>query len=59
MNELLFTYTYAEGVRFLHHDPLVISAMIGNHLVHRCLVDDDSTVDILYLDVLDKMRISP
>ena len=30
-----------------------------NHLVHRCLIDDGSLVDILYLDVLEKMRISP
>ena len=33
--------------------------MIGNHLVHLCLIDDGSSVDILYLDVLEKMRISP
>ena len=57
-NELLFTDADAEGVRFPHHDPLVITAMIGNHLVHRCLIDDGSSVDILYQDVLKKMRIS-
>ena len=34
---------------------LVILAMIGNHLVHRCLIDDGSSVDILYLDILEKM----
>ena len=56
---LTFSDADAEGVCFPHHDPLVISAMIGNHLVHRCLIDDDSSVDILYLDVLEKMRISP
>ena len=56
---LIFSDADAEGVRFPHHDPLVISAMIGNHLVHHCLIDDSSSVDILYLDVLEKMRISP
>ena len=56
---LTFSDADAEGVRFPHHDPLVISAMIGNHLVHRCLIDDGSSVDILYLDVLEKMKISP
>ena len=59
MNELSFTDTDAEGVQFSYHDPLVITTMIGNHLVHRCLVDNGSSVDILYLDVLEKMRISP
>ena len=59
MNELMFTDADAEGVRFLHHDLLVISAMIRNHLVHRCQIDDGSSVDILYLDVLEKMKISP
>ena len=57
-NELSFTDADAENVRFPHHDLLVVSAMIGNHLVHRCLVNDGSSVDILYLDVLQKMRIS-
>ena len=57
-NELSFTDADAEGVRFSHHDLLVISAMIGNHLVHRCLIDDAILVDIMYLDVLEKMRIS-
>ena len=59
MNELAFMDADAEGVRFPHHDPLVIAAMIGNHLVYRCLIDDGSSVDILYLNVLEKMRISP
>ena len=59
MNELLFTNVNVEGVRFSYHDPLVISAMIENHLVHRCLVDEGISVDILYLDVLEKMRICP
>ena len=58
MNELAFADADAKGVRFLHHDPLVIAAMIENHLVYRCLIDDGSSVDILYVDVLVKMRIS-
>ena len=33
--------------------------MIGNYLVHRCLIDNGNSVDILYLDVLEKMMISP
>ena len=57
-SELSFTNDDAEGVRFSYHDPLVVSATIGNHLVHRCLIDDGSSADILYLDVLKKMKIS-
>ena len=56
---LTFSDADAEGVRFPHHDSLVISAMIGNHLVHHCLIENGSSVDILYLDVLEKMKISP
>ena len=48
-NHLIFTDANAEGVRFPYHDPLVLSAVIGNHLVHRFLIDDGSSVDILYL----------
>ena len=51
--------TFTFDVRFPHHDPLAVSAMIGNHLVHRCLINDGSSVDVLYLDVLEKMRIIP
>ena len=58
-NHLTFTDANAEGVRFPYHDPLVLSAVIGNHLFHRCLIDDGSSVDILYLDVLEKMSINP
>ena len=57
-NELSFTDVDAEDVRFPYRDPLVIFAMIGNHLLHRCLIDGGSSVDILYLHVLEKMRIN-
>ena len=54
-NELSFTDVDSEGVKFVHHDPLVILAMIWNHLVHLFLIDNGGSVDILYLDVLQKM----
>ena len=49
MSELKFTDVDAKSVWFQHHDPLVI----------RCLIDDDSSVEIMYLDILEKMGISP
>ena len=58
-SQLTFTDADAEGVRFPHHDHLVVSALIRNHFVHRCLIDDGSSVDILYLDVFEKLRINP
>ena len=58
MSELKFTDADAEGVRFPHHDSLVISTMIGNHLVHRCLIDDDSSVDILYPEESIELAVS-
>ncbi|XP_024030429.1 uncharacterized protein LOC112094245 [Morus notabilis] len=35
----------------------MVEAMIGNHTVCHILVDNDSSVDILYADYLDKMGI--
>ena len=39
----------------LHVDALVITARVANSNVHRLLVDDGSTVDIIYLDVYKSM----
>ena len=38
-----------------HNDPLVITTTIGNMNIHRTLVDNHSSVDILYLGAYEQM----
>jgi hypothetical protein len=40
-------YDYV-GISWPHNDALVVALTITNHNVHRILVDDSSSVDILY-----------
>ncbi|GMN42963.1 hypothetical protein TIFTF001_012163 [Ficus carica] len=54
---ITFTETDANGVHFLHNDALIVETVIGNHTICRILVDNGSSVDILYLDCLEKMGI--
>ncbi|XP_024027141.1 uncharacterized protein LOC112093260 [Morus notabilis] len=51
--EITFSEVDARGVHFPQSDALVVEAMIGNHI----MVDNGSSVDILYADCLDKMGI--
>ncbi|XP_024018991.1 uncharacterized protein LOC112090900 [Morus notabilis] len=56
--EITFLEADANGVHFPQSDALVMEAMIGNHMVCRILMDNGSSVDILYADCLDKMGIA-
>ena len=38
-----------------HADALVINIRVANNNVHRMLVDDDSVVDIIYLNAYKRM----
>ena len=40
-----------------HCDTLVIIAMVGNNNVHRILVDNESSIDILYYQAFQKMSL--
>ncbi|XP_024024138.1 uncharacterized protein LOC112092366 [Morus notabilis] len=55
--DVAFNEDDASGVHFPHNDALVVEAMIGNHTVCRILVDNGSSVDLLYSDYLEKMGI--
>ena len=46
------------GVATPHEDALVITATIGNAKVHRLLVDNGSSADILYWGAFEKMGIA-
>ena len=47
--EIAFTNADGRWVHHPHNDPLVITSTIRNMNVHRTLVDNRSSVDILYL----------
>jgi ssRNA-specific RNase YbeY (16S rRNA maturation enzyme) len=49
---IVFTLKDEEGMTFAHEDALVISTVIFNHKIHRALVDDDSTTNILSVEVM-------
>ncbi|XP_024021581.1 uncharacterized protein LOC112091649 [Morus notabilis] len=55
--EVVFTEEDANEVHFPHNDALVVEAMIRNHTICRILVDNGSSVDILFSDYLKKMGI--
>ncbi|XP_024030282.1 uncharacterized protein LOC112094193 [Morus notabilis] len=55
--DVAFNKDDASGVHFHHNDALVVKAMIGNHTVCQSLVDNGSSVDLLYSDCLEKMGI--
>jgi hypothetical protein len=46
-------------VTYPHEDALVIFAVLANHMVHRVLVDDDGSVNILSKEVMSQIRIDP
>ena len=46
-----------EGCQHPHDDPLVVRAVVANKTVHRVLVDNRSSVDIIFALTFDKMGI--
>ena len=46
-----------EGYQHPHDDPLVIRAIVANKIVHRVLVDNGSSVDIIFVSAFDRMGI--
>ncbi|GFZ20946.1 hypothetical protein Acr_29g0001080 [Actinidia rufa] len=53
-----FTNDNLRGLHFPHDDVLVISPIIANFNIQRILVDNGSSVDILFISAFDKMKIS-
>jgi hypothetical protein len=54
---ITFSSRDEEGVFYPHDDALVVTMMIGNYNIHRILVDNGSSADILFLPAFEKMKI--
>ena len=46
-----------EGCQHPHDDPLVIRAVVANKTIHRVLVDNRSSADIIFASAFDRMGI--
>lgn len=55
--EITFTEVEATWVKLPHNDALVTTIMVANYQVHRILVDNKSSVDILYMKIFGRMNI--
>ena len=55
LKDITFSEKDAYHVRHPHCDALVINAMIANNNVHKILVDNKSSVDILYFQAFEIM----
>ena len=54
---ITFSDSDLEGCHHPHDDPLVIRAVVANKTVHRVLVDNGSSTDIIFASAFDKMDI--
>ena len=54
---ITFSDSDLEGCQHPHDDPLVIRVVVANKTVHRVLVDNGSSVDIIFASAFDKMDI--
>ena len=54
---ITFSDSNLEGCQHPHDDPLVIRAVVANKTIHRVLVDNGSSADIIFASAFDKMGI--
>ena len=54
---ITFSDSDMEGCQHPHDDPLVIRVVVANKTVHRVLIDNGSSVDIIFASMFDKMGI--
>ena len=54
---ITFSDSDLEGCQHPHDDPLVVRVVVANKTVHRVLVDNGSSVDIIFASAFDKMGI--
>ena len=54
---ITFSDSDLEGCQHPHDDPLVVRAIVANTTVHRVLIDNGSSVDIIFASAFEKMGI--
>ena len=54
---ITFSDSDLEGCQHIHDDPLVVHAILANKTVHRVLIDNGSSTDIIFTSAFDKMGI--
>ena len=54
---LTFSDSDMEGCQHPHDDPFVIKAVIANKMIHRVLVDNGSSTDIIFASAFNKIGI--
>ena len=54
---ITFSDSDLEGCHHPHDDPLVVRAVVANKTVHRVLVDNGSSADIIFASAFDKIGI--
>ena len=54
---ITFSDSDLEGCQHPHDDPLVVRAIVANTTVHRVLVDNGSSADIIFASAFDKMGV--
>ena len=54
---ITFSDSEMEGCQHPHDNPLVIRVIVANKIVHRVLVDNGSSTDIIFASAFDKMGI--
>ena len=62
--DIVFSKRDGHGIRQSHDNPLVIMLKVEEFNIHRVLIDNGSSIDIIYLPAfqqmkLDKRRIRP
>ena len=56
-NTITFSNSDLEGCQHPHDDPLVIRAVVANKTIHRVLVDNGSSANIIFASAFNKMGI--
>ena len=54
---ITFSNSDLEGCQHPHDDKLVVRAVVANKTVHRVLIDNGSSADIIFVSAFDKMGI--